>query len=82
MPTYEYFCPENGRSVEVLHGMNTTLTTWGAVCASQAIDPGTTPASAPVQKRLGTGMVLTHSRAQFNDCTNPTPPSGCCGGSC
>lgn len=31
MPTYEYFCPENGRSVEALHGMNTTLTTWGAV---------------------------------------------------
>ena len=53
-PTYEYFCPENGRSVEVLHGMSTTLSTWGEVCAAQDLEPGDTPTHTRVEKLLGT----------------------------
>ena len=82
MPTYEYFCPENGRSVEVLHGMSTTLSTWGEVCAAQDLEPGDTPTHTRVEKLLGTGMVLTHARADLNDCASPTPQGGCCGGGC
>jgi len=82
MPTFDYFCPANGRSVEVLHGMSTTLETWGDVCDAEGIDPGATAADTPVEKLLGTGMVLTNSRADLKDCVGPPPQGGCCGGGC
>ncbi|MEE9405365.1 MAG: hypothetical protein V3V20_10760 [Algisphaera sp.] len=83
MPTYEYFCPENGQSVEVLHPMSTTLNTWGEICSTQDLDLGNTPANTPVEKLLGTGMVLTNARAARNDnCGGPSPSGGCCGGGC
>ena len=81
MPTYEYFCPANGRSVEVLHPMSKTLATWGDVCAAQDLDPADTAPETPVEKKWGAGVVLTNSRAELND--GPAgPPGGCCGGGC
>ncbi len=82
MPTYDYFCSENGRSVEVMHGMSTTLQTWGAVCDAAGLEPGATATHTPVEKLLGTGMVLTNSRANPTNCAGPTPQGGCCGGGC
>ena len=85
MPTYTYHCPANGRSVDVLHGMSTTLRTWGEVCEADGQDPGTTAASSAVEKLLGAGMVLTNARAGLNDCQSDGPAGptgGCCGGGC
>ncbi len=50
MPRYDYRCEANGRVVEVAHGMNDRLTTWGEVCARAGLETGTTPAGAPVEK--------------------------------
>jgi len=80
MPTYEYYCPDNQRTVEVMHGMSAALTTWGEVCAKAEIPQGKTPSEAPVDKLLGAGMVIAKSRpAEDFNCGNP---GGCCGGGC
>lgn len=80
MPTYEYYCPANHQTLEVLHGMSTQLSTWGEVCERAGVDPGKTPHSAPVEKLLGAGMVIAKSRpAEDFNCGNP---GGCCGGGC
>jgi predicted nucleic acid-binding Zn ribbon protein len=85
MPTYEYYCPENARTVEVMHGMNATLLTWGEVCKQADVEAGETPPDTPVEKLLGAGMVLTNSRAELASpqvCSGPNPMGGCCGGMC
>lgn len=79
MPTYEYYCAENGRTVEVLHAMSRTLTTWCEVCEAAEVDPASTPADTPVEKLLGAGMVLSRGAAEA------VPACGSCGempGSC
>jgi len=78
MPTYEYVCPANGRTVEVLHGMSERLATWGEVCDRAGIEPGETPADAPVDRAFGTGMLLEKSSAA----SGPAIPPGGCGAGC
>ena len=29
MPTYEYYCEENEKNVDVIHSMSEEITTWG-----------------------------------------------------
>ena len=41
MPYYEYRCDANGRTLEVRHGMNERLSTWGQL-AAQAGTPSQT----------------------------------------
>ena len=43
MPTYDYTCEANGRTVEVMHAMSVTLKTWGQVCEEGELDLGGTP---------------------------------------
>ena len=50
MPNYDYHCPSNGRRVEVFHPMKERLRTWGELCRRAGIEPGDTPADAPVEK--------------------------------
>ena len=57
MPTYDYICEANGRTVEVMHAMSVTLKTWGQVCEEAELDLGDTPPDAPVSKGLGLGVV-------------------------
>lgn len=52
MPTYEYYCPENQRRVEVLHGIKEKATTWGELCELAGTGLQGTPADAPVTKLL------------------------------
>lgn len=59
MPTYDYLCPANGRTVEVRHGMNEKISNWRELCALAGIDAGDTPESAEVQKLIGAGAVHT-----------------------
>ena len=79
MPTYEYYCPANHRTVEVMHGMSALLRTWGEVCAAAGEQPGPTHADEPVEKLLSAGMVITRSGPDPMDCGRP---GGCCGGGC
>ena len=85
MPTYQYFCPENHQTLDVLHAMSRTVSTWGEACEIVGRDPGDTDPATPVEKLLGAGMVLNNSRADLADpgaCSGPTPAGGCCGGMC
>ena len=52
MPVYEYLCPANGKSLEVVHPMAQTVATWGQLCALAGIDAGRTRQDAPVEKLL------------------------------
>ncbi|MCX7718682.1 MAG: hypothetical protein N2111_09835 [Candidatus Sumerlaeaceae bacterium] len=52
MPVYEYMCPANGVTVEVLHGMNERIEKWGDLCARAGLEPGSTPPDAPVERLL------------------------------
>ncbi len=52
MPTYDYLCPANNIKVEVLHGMDEKVLTWGELCLLAGVDAGDTPFDAPVQKMI------------------------------
>ncbi len=52
MPVYEYICPENGQTVEVIHPMSESVKTWGRLCELAEIPMGTTPGTSPVQKLI------------------------------
>ena len=80
MPTYDYLCEANGRVVEVKHSMNDKLSTWEQVCENAGINPGDTPADAPVQ-RLATGGQVVKS-SSLGDSAPPCASGGCAGGVC
>ena len=74
MPTYEYYCESNDQTIEVLHGMNESLTTWGEVCACAGIDLQSTSEDAVVQKKLSAISLLKKK------VTALVGGGGCCGG--
>ena len=82
MPTYEYYCPTNRKTVEVMHGMSATVTTWGELCELADQKPGSTAVDAPVEKLLSAGMVITGEKMPDFDCGRPADMGGCCGGGC
>lgn len=74
MPYYEYHCSANGRTVEVRHGMSEHLETWGELCERAAVEPGDTPAGAPVSR------LMSAPAAVGGGAPDATPPS--CGPGC
>ena len=50
MPSYDYFCDENGITIEVQHAMSDTLQTWGEQCERAGLEPGETDIGAPVRR--------------------------------
>ena len=70
MPYYEYECTENGEIVEVRHGMDEQLTTWGQLADRCAIDPGDTPADAPIRRIMSNTVSVTGTsgQADFQGC--------------
>jgi hypothetical protein len=61
MARYDYFCEANQRVVEVSHSMkDAALATWGEVCDRAGLEPGETPATAPVRRLVtgGSGLML------------------------
>lgn len=75
MPTYDYRCEANGQVVEVSHRISELLKTWGELCKQAGIEPGDTPAEAPVRKLATGGNVVASSAL-----SNPEPP--CSSGAC
>lgn len=75
MPTYDYICPENGQELSVFHAMSVRIGTWGELCDLASVDAGTTNREAPVERRMGTGFVLSSKSGK------PTGfGGGCCSG--
>ena len=62
MPYYEYRCAENGRTLEVRHGMDERLATWGELVRAAGADPGDTPSDAPIERLLSAPVPLTSSQ--------------------
>jgi hypothetical protein len=52
MPRYDYFCPANDRVVEVRHGVDERLDTWGEVREKAGLADDGTPAEAPVERMI------------------------------
>lgn len=88
MPTYEYLCESNGRTVEVSHKMAEQLRTWGELCERAGISAGRTKASAPVRKLVSASAVLSGKGGSMapacettGSCDMGAAMSGpCCGG--
>jgi len=76
MPTYEYYCEANERTVEVMHAMRDNMSTWGELCLQAEIDPGGTPRETAVERKLSTISLLSKKGESTN-----TTGGGCCGGS-
>ena len=55
MPTYDYLCAANGRTVEVQHRMSEEVTTWGDLCQRAGLETGDTPADASVMQSANVG---------------------------
>ncbi|WP_428389145.1 zinc ribbon domain-containing protein [Mucisphaera sp.] len=75
MPLYEYHCPSNGRTVEVMHPMSHTVTTWGELCTLNEADLGETPADTPVERGLTTSQI----KASKDSVSLPFSGGGSCG---
>jgi hypothetical protein len=78
MPTYDYHCPSNNRTVEVRHRMSEQVKTWGELCELAGIAVGDTPSAAPVDK-LATGGQVVRS-GSLRDSMPPCSSGPCCGG--
>lgn len=76
MPTYEYRCETNGRTIEVQHPMSKRLRTWGEACELSGEAIGTTPAEAPIEKALSLSFVSSTKPA------SSSMPTGGCGPGC
>ena len=70
MPYYEYRCPDNGRILEVRHGMNERLETWGELASLAGIDAGPTAVEAPVERLMSAPVPITGSGGEsgFQGC--------------
>ena len=80
MPSYDYFCPANGRTVEVRHSMKDKLQTWGEVCQLAGLPLDEVAADSPVQRLISGGAYVSSSALK-----NPEPAcgsGGCGGGMC
>jgi len=78
MPTYDYHCDANGRSLEVSHRIGETIATWGELAARAGVDPGATPADAPVRRLIGAAGVV--SAANLGSTARPCDFGSPCGG--
>jgi hypothetical protein len=77
MPTYDYHCPANDTVVEVKHRISESVSSWGELCQLAGIEPGDTPAEAPVEKLItGGGIVKSNSMGSEPPCVS----GPCCGG--
>ncbi len=74
MPTYDYHCEQNARTVTVQHGMKDSIQTWGELCQRAGLDPNNTPATAPVERIISGGIALPIASA-----SPALPMAGCCG---
>lgn len=81
MPTYDYRCESNGRTVEVRHGMSESIRTWGELCERARIEPGETPADSPVTRLITGGGIISESGSgePMPSCSTGTCGTGFCG---
>ncbi|MEM6998948.1 MAG: zinc ribbon domain-containing protein [Pseudomonadota bacterium] len=68
MPNYDYYCDENGKTIEVNHGIDQKLHTWGELCFAAQISLGDTDFSAPVRKLIRpVGIAVPTSNSKLKE---------------
>lgn len=68
MPVYDYFCPENGRTVQVRHPSDRRLEFWGEVCFAAQTPMGDTDFLSPVERLVGAPAIFkTVSNAELRN---------------
>jgi predicted nucleic acid-binding Zn ribbon protein len=87
MPTYDYHCPANGRTIEISHKMADEVRTWGELCRRAGIARGETASNARVEKLITGGNVITTgslgSGGQERPCdSGPCDAPACGTGAC
>jgi predicted nucleic acid-binding Zn ribbon protein len=81
MPTYEYYCEANGKTVEVIHSMSSELETWGEVCLVAELEVGETPKDAPVIRQLSAiSSLIPKGGGEPRGGSGGNSGGGCCGG--
>jgi hypothetical protein len=84
MPTYDYHCPANGRTVEVSHKLADRVRTWGDLCKRAGLPLAGMPGKSKVE-RLITGGSLIGSLGSAKERPCDSGPCGapvCGGGTC
>lgn len=74
MPTYDYHCSRNSRTVSVQHSMKEKISSWGELCRRAGIEPGPTPEDAEVERIITGGIALPIASP-----APPLPMAGWCG---
>jgi hypothetical protein len=83
VPTYEYRCEANGRTLEVRHNMTERLSSWGELCERAGIAPGSTDPRSPVEKLISAGFIHGSTGTSEPACAAPGCGNGFCGsGAC
>ena len=85
MPTYDYHCPANGRTVEVSHKMAERVATWGELCRRAGLPLDGTPGKTRVERLITGGNVITGALGAKYERPCDTGPCGtpaCGGGGC
>ncbi|MCW8963462.1 MAG: zinc ribbon domain-containing protein [Gammaproteobacteria bacterium] len=84
MPTYDYHCDANGKTMEVIHRMSDQVNTWGELCEKAGIDPGETSLDSPVHRLATGGNVISSNSMGSGVAPAPACNTGscCAGGMC
>ncbi len=82
MPTYDYYCADNDQTIEVKHGMNEKMFTWGELCEKANVDLGDTSLLSPVQRLATGGNIVKRSSIGHSDAPPCSIGGGCPSGGC
>lgn len=80
MPSYDYYCPANGQTLEVQHRMSEKLTSWGQLADLAGVPLGEVAAEAPVERRIRASGAVVGAGALKNPDAPACFSGGCCGG--
>jgi hypothetical protein len=62
MPSFDFLCPANGQTIEVMLKMHEEISTWGELCARKDMPLGDTPADSPIEKVFKSAVVMDKKR--------------------
>jgi hypothetical protein len=89
MPIYEYYCPDNQQTIEVIHKVEVTLKSWAELCELARTPIGLTPPNTPIERTINgryfvNGKIEDLSKGKQNtkDIIRTPIRNSCCGGSC
>ncbi len=83
MPTYDYHCPANGRTVEVSHKLADRVRTWGDLCKRAGLPLAGTPGKSKVERLItGGSLVGSLGTEKKRPCDSGPCAPVCGGGTC